>query len=162
MGQAGLSFLWTTKGKSCGITFKFPLYYIYLIFLYRPGILGNLFYPSLYVPVICCTELCITGDLTLKTALLRLPRQLPSMQGEALMEAGREREARVICSLSAWGGAGRGCLVSAAPAPIGLNCPPFTGRAGFLLVWISRKTTASLNTQESITCECMRLHVKHL
>ena len=86
------------------------------------------------VPVIYCIELCITGDLTLKTALLRLPHQLPSMQGEALMEAGREREARVIRSLSAWGGAVRGCLVSAAPAPIGLNCPPVRGRPSFLLV----------------------------
>lgn len=84
MGEAGLSFLWTAKGKSsCGITLKFPLYYIYLIFLYRPGVFENLFYPSLYVPVICCVELCITGDLTLKTALPRLPHQLPSTQGEA-------------------------------------------------------------------------------
>ena len=135
MGQAGLSFPWTAKGKSsCGITFKFPLYYIYLIFLCRPGVFENLFYPSLYVPVMCCAELSITGDLTLKTALPRLPHQLPSMQGEATDGGWEGEETRVLPSLSAWGGAGRGCLASVAPAPIGLTCPPVRGGAGFLPV----------------------------
>lgn len=92
--------------------------------------------------------LCITGDLTPEDCLSQasMSAALPVMGGTDGKDW-REREARVFLSLYAWGGAGRGCLPSVALAPIGLARPPVRGGVGFLLVWISRYTTASLSSQ---------------
>ena len=99
--------------------------------------IGWLFLRTYFIHLYKCQSravLCITGDLTPEDRCSQASMSAAlHVMGGTDGKDGREREARVFLSLSAWGGAGRGCLLSVVPAPTGLARPPVRGGVGFLL-----------------------------